>query len=133
MCRRLGPTPGLFEWGLLPLDLFDMGTMDVTGVRFDVSGVALLRGGDLVCVISRLMMSDDMGDRDWFPSDCEILGLSPRLWKTSYRRPTPQQSSPRKRCQGCIRLRLAGGDRSCQCRYHYHVSPPSLSRSHLRS
>ena len=41
--------PGLFEWGLLQLALFDMGTLDVTCVRFDVSGAALLRGGDSVC------------------------------------------------------------------------------------
>ena len=36
--------PGLFDW--LPLAMVDTGTLDVTGVRFDVSGAALLRGGD---------------------------------------------------------------------------------------
>ena len=55
MCRRLPPA------------LFDMGTLDVAGVHSDVSGAALLRGGDLVHVVSRLMMSDDTGDGDWFP------------------------------------------------------------------
>ena len=42
--------------------LFDMGTLDVTCVRFDVSGAALLRVGDSVRVVSRLMMSDDTGE-----------------------------------------------------------------------
>ena len=55
----IGTHLGLSEWGLLPLALFDMGTLDVAGVRFDVSGAALLLGGDSVCVVSRLMMSDD--------------------------------------------------------------------------
>ena len=50
-----------------PPALFDMGTLDVACVHFDVSGAALLRGGDSVCVVSRLMMSDDTGDGDWFP------------------------------------------------------------------
>ena len=59
--------PGLFEWGLLPPALFDMGILDVAGVRFDVSGAALLRGGDSVSVVSRWMMSDDTGDGDWSP------------------------------------------------------------------
>ena len=59
--------PGLSEWGLLPLALFDMGTLDVAGVRFDVSGAALSLGGDSVCVISRLMMSDDTCNGDWLP------------------------------------------------------------------
>ena len=63
----IGTYPGLFVWGLLPPALFDMGTLDVAGVRFDVSGVALLRGCDLVLVVSRLVMSDDTGDGDWFP------------------------------------------------------------------
>ena len=63
----IGAHPVLFEWVLLPLALFVMVTLDVTGVRFDVSGVALLRGGDLVRIISRLMMSDDTGDGDWSP------------------------------------------------------------------
>ena len=60
----IGFYPGLFEWGLLPPALFVMGTLDVTGVHFDAS---LLRGGDSVRVVSRLMMSDDTGDGDWFP------------------------------------------------------------------
>ena len=51
--------PGLLDRSLLPLALCDTGTLDITGVRFDVSGAALLRGGDLVCVVTRLMMSDD--------------------------------------------------------------------------
>ena len=54
--------PGSFDRSLLPLALYDMGTLDVTGVRFDVSGAALLWGGDSVRVVSRLMMSDDTGD-----------------------------------------------------------------------
>ena len=49
----IGTGPGLFEWGLLPPALFDMGTLDVAGNRFDVSGAALLRGGDSVHVVSR--------------------------------------------------------------------------------
>ena len=40
--------PGLFDRGLLPPALFVMGTLGVAGVRFDVSGEALLRGGDSV-------------------------------------------------------------------------------------
>ena len=63
----MGTYPALFEWGLLPPALFDMGTLDVAGVRFDVSGATLLRGGDSVHVVSRLMMSEDTGDGDWFP------------------------------------------------------------------
>ena len=41
--------PGLFEWDLLPPALFDMGTLDVTGVRFDVSGAALMCLERLCC------------------------------------------------------------------------------------
>ena len=33
----IGAYPGLFEWGLLPPVLFDMGTLDVADVRFYVS------------------------------------------------------------------------------------------------
>ena len=47
----IGTYPGLFEWGLLPLALFDMGTLDVAGVHFDVSGAALLRGGGSVRIV----------------------------------------------------------------------------------
>ena len=71
MCRRLGPTPGLFEWGLLPLALFDMGTLDVADVRFYVSGAALLQGGDSVHVVLRLM-SDELTDR-WLRVCCCIV------------------------------------------------------------
>ena len=38
--------PGLFDRGILPPALFDMGTLGVAGVHFDESGAALLRGGD---------------------------------------------------------------------------------------
>ena len=41
--------------------------LDVTGVRFDVSGAGLLCAGDSVRLGSSLMMSDDTGDGDWFP------------------------------------------------------------------
>ena len=37
----IGAHPDLFQWGLLPPALFAMGTLDVIGVRFDVSGGAL--------------------------------------------------------------------------------------------
>ena len=68
-CGEPGETQVLtnFKWGLLPPALFDMGTLDVAGVRFDVSGAALLQADDSVCVVLRLMMSDDTGDGDWFP------------------------------------------------------------------
>ena len=57
--------PGLFDRGLLPPPLFVKGTLSVAGVCIDVSGAALLWGGDSVSAVSRLMMSDDMGDGDW--------------------------------------------------------------------
>ena len=43
-----------------------MGTLVVAGVRLDVSGAALLRGGYSVRAGSRLMMSDDTVDGDWW-------------------------------------------------------------------
>ena len=57
--------PDLFDWGLLPPALFVMMTLGAAGVRFDVSGVALLRGGDLVQAVSRSMISDVTGDGNW--------------------------------------------------------------------
>ena len=39
---------GLFDWSLLLPASVDTGTLDVTGVRFDVSRAALLRRGDSV-------------------------------------------------------------------------------------
>ena len=52
-----------------------MGTLDVAGVCFDVSGAALLQGDDSVCVVSRLVMLDDRGDGDWFP-----MTMTARSW-----------------------------------------------------
>ena len=58
---------GLSFRDLLRPSLSDTGVLDVTGVRFYVSGARWLCEGDSVRFGSSLMMSDDTGDRDWFP------------------------------------------------------------------
>ena len=59
--------PGLSSRDLSQLSLSDTGVLDVTGVRFDVSGASLSCEGDSVQFGSSLMMSDDTGYGDWFP------------------------------------------------------------------
>ena len=62
--------PGLFDRSLLP-------PVFLICAHFDVSGAALLWGGDYVRVVSRLMMSDDTGYGDWFPvamTACSWIG-----------------------------------------------------------
>ena len=67
MCRRFvfpqDCLPGIcYNWVLS-----DTWILDVTGVRFDVSGASLLCEGDSVRFGPSLMMSDDTGDGNWFP------------------------------------------------------------------
>ena len=53
----------------------DSGVLDVGDVRLDVSGMDLLFDGDLMRYGPSLMMSDAMGDGDWFP-----LTMASRSW-----------------------------------------------------
>ena len=64
MCRRCGPTWVYWTGAYYHRPCFDKETLDVVSVHFDVSVAALLPGGDSVCVVSRLMMSDDTGDKN---------------------------------------------------------------------
>ena len=69
-------SPKLFDRALSQPALSDMGILVVAGVHFDVSRKALSPGGDSVWAGSRLLLSVDTGDGDWFPVTTNARSLT---------------------------------------------------------